>query len=394
MGWLLGIAGALVVFLIGWSAGRRVPRREPAADDAPVSAVAPQFGVGDLLDTHPTGIVVLDERLDIRYRNLAAQQFDGTHVGVLLKAAVDEHAGLSRSQPRSTQTLEIYGPPKTILVVEARPLPKGGAVVFVDDISERRRIDQVRTDFIANVSHELKTPVGALSVLAETLEEDTDPETTRRVVGRMMNEAQRASRTIDDLLELSRIELGSESSVEPVDVGGVIAEALGRVTELARSREIGVAHLGPADAVGAFVVQGDRRQLVSAVGNLVENAVKYSEPGGSVQVRTRRVNESVEISVTDQGPGIPQRDLARVFERFYRVDQARSRMTGGTGLGLSIVRHVATNHGGDIEVESVEGEGSTFTLRLPAPHESHSDASIDSEKLATENNDTTDEGVA
>jgi two-component system sensor histidine kinase SenX3 len=182
----------------------------------------------------------------------------------------------------------------------------------------------------------------------------------------MQGEADRAARTIDDLMELSRVELGGERMVEPVAVAGVIAEAMGRVSELAAQRAIGVSYLATAGQIDDVVVEGDRRQLISAFGNLVENAVKYSEQGGLVQIRARYHPYSVELSVTDQGVGIPQRDLDRIFERFYRVDRARSRATGGTGLGLSIVRHVASSHGGDVRVESTEGEGSTFTLTLPA----------------------------
>jgi two-component system sensor histidine kinase SenX3 len=254
-------------------------------------------------------------------------------------------------------------------VISARPLPHGHSVAFVDDISERRRVEQTRTDFVANISHELKTPVGALSVLAETLIDETDPETISRVVTRMLAETDRASRTIDDLMELSRIEMGAERSDEPVRIADVIRAGVDRVTELAARDGITIASLTTVETdvrqADALIVVADRRQLVSAVGNLIENAVKYSEPGTSVQVRARRVEDWIEISVADQGVGIPQRDLDRVFERFYRVDRARSRTTGGTGLGLSIVRHVASNHGGDVSVASVEGEGSTFVLRLP-----------------------------
>jgi two-component system sensor histidine kinase SenX3 len=249
----------------------------------------------------------------------------------------------------------------------------------VDDISERRRVEQTRTDFVANISHELKTPVGALAVLAETLVDETDPETIARVVTRMLAETDRASRTIDDLMELSRIEMGAERSDEPVRIADVIRAGVDRVTELAARDGITISSLTTVETdarqADALTVFGDWRQLVSAVGNLIENAVKYSEPGTSVQVRARRVDDWIEISVADQGVGIPQRDLDRVFERFFRVDRARSRTTGGTGLGLAIVRHVAGNHGGDVSVTSVEGEGSTFVLRLPisvddtsAPH--------------------------
>jgi len=267
------------------------------------------------------------------------------------------------------RTIELFGPPKMAFVISARPLPHSRSVAFVDDISERRRVEQTRTDFVANISHELKTPVGALSVLAETLVDETDLDTIGRVLTRMLSETDRASRTIDDLMELSRIEIGAERVSEPVRIAEVIRGGVDRVTELAARRDITISTLAPVEPDGtqanAVVVRGDRRQLVSAVGNLVENAVKYSDQGTSVQVRARRVDGWIEISVADQGVGIPQRDLDRVFERFYRVDRARSRTTGGTGLGLAIVRHVATNHGGDVTVSSVEGEGSTFVLRLP-----------------------------
>jgi two-component system sensor histidine kinase SenX3 len=210
--------------------------------------------------------------------------------------------------------------------------------------------------------------VGALSVLAETLEDETDPEIMRRVIGRMQGEAARAARTIDDLLELSRIELGGERSIEPIRLHDVITEAMGRVAELAQQRQVGVSNPMPADRFDDIVLYGDRRQLISALGNLVENGVKYSEPGGLVEVRACYHDGMVDVTVADEGIGIPKRDLDRIFERFYRVDKARSRETGGTGLGLSIVRHVAHHHGGDVAVHSVEGEGSTFTLRLPAHH--------------------------
>jgi two-component system sensor histidine kinase SenX3 len=226
---------------------------------------------------------------------------------------------------------------------------------------------------VANVSHELKTPVGALSVLAETLQDERDPATVQRLAGRMLAEAERAANTIDDLMELSRIELGGDRTVEQVKVADVVAGAIDRVRELARRADITVTALEPVDRMGRrsslLSIDGDRRQLVSALGNLVENAVKYSDPGSSVQVRVRQVDGAVEISVLDHGVGIPANDLDRVFERFYRVDQARSRATGGTGLGLSIVRHVATHHGGSVGVSSIEGEGSTFTLTFPMCHD-------------------------
>jgi two-component system sensor histidine kinase SenX3 len=372
---LLVVAGAVIVFGIGWlvgRAGRSVgvgPDLELSAAE-PIADEPPPISFADLLDEHPTGVVVADADGVIGLRNSAARAMSGTHVGVLLDEAIERHLDTSRLGNPSDEMLEMYGPPKSVFVVAARPLPDGGSVAFVEDISERRRVEQIRTDFVANISHELKTPVGAMSVLAEMLEAETDPETIHRVVLRIMSEAQRASRTLDDLMELSMIELGGDQAAEPVCVTDVIRAAAERVTEMAAQRNIGISTL---DALGtdgvrsdSLVIDGDRRQLVSAVGNLVENAVKYSEPGGVVQIWVNHHADLVEIVVVDQGVGIPQRDLDRVFERFYRVDRARSRATGGTGLGLSIVRHVATRHGGEVVVSSIEGEGSTFTLRLPA----------------------------
>jgi two-component system, OmpR family, sensor histidine kinase SenX3 len=364
---VLVIVSVIAGLLGGWAIGRsrRTERSEPAS----AGDVAPGISLSDVLERHPTGIVIGHPDGHVEYRNEAARRLAGTHAGLIVDEAIERHLTRGRAGTVSDRTIELFGPPKMAFVISARPLPYGRSVVFVDDISERRRVEQTRTDFVTNVSHELKTPLGALSVLAETLVDETDADTISRLVTRMLAETDRASRTIDDLMELSRIEMGAERSDEPVRVVDVICGAVDRVTEMAVHREITISTLAPVGADGtkadALVVRGDRRQLVSAVGNLIENAVKYSESGTSVQVRARRVDGWIEISVSDQGIGIPQRDLDRVFERFYRVDRARSRSTGGTGLGLAIVRHVAGNHGGDVSVTSVEGEGSTFVLRLP-----------------------------
>ncbi len=354
-------------FAAGWSIGRS--RQAHGVELAARDDVARGVSLSDVFERHPTGIVIGDERGQVEYRNEAARRLAGTHAGVLIDEAIERHLTLGRAGTFSDRAIELFGPPKMAFVISAAPLPQGRSVAFVDDISERRRVEQTRTDFVANISHELKTPVGALSVLAETLVDETDLDTIARVVTRMLAETDRASRTIDDLMELSRIEMGAERSDEPVRIADVIRGGVDRVTELAARHEITISTLAPVESEykqgGSLLIRGDRRQLVSAVGNLIENAVKYSESGTSVQVRARRVDDWVEISVADQGVGIPQRDLDRIFERFYRVDRARSRTTGGTGLGLAIVRHVASNHGGDVSVSSIEGEGSTFVLRLP-----------------------------
>jgi len=361
------VAVAVIAATVGWAVGRSRPAQSGQVADN--DAIAGGTSISEVLEQHPTGIVIGDARGGIEYRNGAARRLAGTHAGLLIDEAIDRHLALGRSGTVSDRTIELFGPPKMAFVISARPLPNGSSVAFVEDISDRRRAEQTRTDFVANISHELKTPVGALSVLAETLVDETNPDTIARVITRMLAETDRASRTIDDLMELSRIEMGDERSDERVHVADVISGGVDRAVELAAQREITISTVGPVDPdgteAGSLLIRGDRRQLVSAVGNLVENAVKFSAAGSSVQVRARRVDDWVEISVADRGVGIPQRDLDRIFERFYRVDRARSRTTGGTGLGLAIVRHVAGNHGGDVTVTSVEGEGSTFVLRLP-----------------------------
>jgi two-component system sensor histidine kinase SenX3 len=246
--------------------------------------------------------------------------------------------------------------------VSAVPSTSTGAVITVEDITVRWRLDQVRTDFVANVSHELKTPVGAISVLAETLEGETEDELVKTLVRRMVLESHRMASTIDDLLELSRIELGGEMDVSPVDINDVVRDAIERSQPLASKRRVTVQR---TPSSGDTTILGDRFQVLSAVGNLVDNAIKYSEDNAEVKVLVSASDTHVVIEVIDHGVGIPVASIDRIFERFYRVDRARSRDTGGTGLGLSIVRHVVTNHGGEVNVRSREGEGSTFSLTLP-----------------------------
>ena len=308
------------------------------------------------------GVVVGGPSGQIHYRNRAARALEGTHMGVLVDDAVERLLDTARDGEEVRQSLELYGPPRVAVVVRASPLDGGGSVATIEDVSERRRVDAVRTDFVANISHELKTPVGALAVLAETMADEDDLGVVHRIAARMIDEAHRVSRTIDDLLELSRIELGEEPVRDVVEVLDVVEGAVERSRALAETRRTRIEVLERCEGVK---VLGDRRQLVSALGNLVENAVKYSGVGTSVQVRVHVEGEWVELMVADHGIGIPASDHDRIFERFYRVDKGRGRETGGTGLGLAIVRHVATNHHGDVQVSSQEGEGSTFVLRIP-----------------------------
>ena len=316
------------------------------------------------LDSLTVGVVVASAEGEVLFRNRVASGLTGAlHADVLVDEAIDVHLRGALSGENRRQVIELFGPPSRVVLVAAYPIDEGGALATIEDITERSRLDAVRTDFVANISHELKTPVGALAVLAEALADETEPEVIRRLSLKMVEESIRAGRTIDDLLELSRIELGGEAIKEAVAVGLVIAEAVDRVRTLADRRGVVLRVVEPGDRMK---VLGDRRQIVSALGNLVENAIKYSESGKLVEVSASTDGLNVDMRVRDEGMGIPTRDLDRIFERFYRVDRARSRETGGTGLGLAIVRHVATNHGGDVLVSSVEGEGSTFTLRLQA----------------------------
>ena len=347
------VAGAAVV----WAVARRPARtRDVVAPPSP----GPRWS--DVIDELSVGVVVAGPSGRVYHRNRAAGAFAGTHMGLLVDDTIERLLKCALAGESSRQNLELYGPPRSAMVVTAAPLEGGGAVAMIEDVSERRRVDAVRTDFVANISHELRTPVGALAVLAEALVEEEDLDVVHRVANRMVDEAMRVTRTIDDLLELSRIELGEEPRRDIVDVVDVVEEAIARTRQLAEDRRIEVT---PLELPAGIRINGDRRQLVSALGNLVENAVKYSEPGSSVQVRVRVEGTWVELMVADHGIGIPAVDHRRIFERFYRVDKARSRDTGGTGLGLAIVRHVATNHHGEVQVSSQEGEGSTFVLRIP-----------------------------
>lgn len=249
--------------------------------------------------------------------------------------------------------------------LQVSPLGEGVALMIAQDLSESRRLNDVRRDFVANVSHELKTPVGALSLLAEAIQAaDNDTAQVRKFADRMQLEVRRLTDLVSDLVELSRVQ--SETHVRnlrAVAVSDIIAEAVDAMKLAAQQRDITVA-LSDTSAVGS--VYGDEKQLTTALRNLVSNAINYSPPNTRVGVGARLVGDTVEISVTDQGPGISDADQERVFERFYRVDPARSRETGGTGLGLAIVKHVCANHGGDCTVWSQLGEGATFTLHLPA----------------------------
>ncbi|MDQ4068478.1 MAG: ATP-binding protein [Actinomycetota bacterium] len=345
-----------------------VERRHADAEERALRAAAEAAWLRDAIDALPHAVVVCDTKGDVVLRNRRSVDLDvGRHGAVLVERAVEEVVEAGGGTRAVTQTLELHGPPPRTLEVTATPIGRSdrpaGTVVLVDDVSELRRLEAVRRDFVANVSHELRTPVGAMAVLAETLAEETDPVVLRRLAERITAEAERAGQLIAGLLDLSRIEAGGLHDREKLDVAAVVGAAVARVEPLADQLGVELRALPGAD--GLFV-EGDEHQLVSAVTNLLENGVKYSDERSVVEVATAASDGWVDIVVRDGGIGIPSKDLERVFERFYRVDRARSRDTGGTGLGLAIVRHVATNHGGKVLVESQEGVGSTFTLHLPA----------------------------
>lgn len=334
----------------------------PEPSDAPDDDLFARLS--QAVDQIEQGVIVADADGADLFRNRVAQSYTEARDGlVLVEAAVQDELVEALAGRSVRREVDLFGPPAQSFVVSAYPFAEGdGALVLVEDRSLQRRTETVRRDFVANISHELKTPIGALGLLAETIREEPDPDVVARLSSRMITEADRASRTVDDLLELSRIEFGDDAEMADLAAAEVIGEAVGRISSAAEHAGIDLQVASDPQVR----LLGDRRQLVSAVFNLLDNAVKYSPAGAQVMVRAECGGDGrVRLSVADDGVGIPRRDLDRIFERFYRVDRARSRGTGGTGLGLAIVRHVASNHGGEVEVESTEGVGSTFTLTLP-----------------------------
>ncbi len=318
------------------------------------------------IDSMVEAVMVYDgDGVMLEHNAAAAPYLEARHGDALVGAALGDLIRVALTGEAATTTLELFGPPKRWVVLSTTPVSTDSGpvvVAMVEDITDRRLLEAVRTDFVANISHELKTPVGAIALLAETLEVETDPAVSERLAGRIHVEALRVGRTIEDLLELSRIESTTSRSADSVDLCAIVREAITRLRPAAEQAGV---ELAISTSHDCLLVAGDRRQLQSAVTNLLDNSVKYSDPGSSVEVFTELVDSMVRVQIIDHGIGIPSRDLERIFERFYRVDQARSRETGGTGLGLAIVRHIVSNHGGTIEVDSRLGEGSTFTLRFP-----------------------------
>ncbi|GAA0985368.1 ATP-binding protein [Acrocarpospora macrocephala] len=367
---LLASFAAMGGFLVGTLVMMAIRRQsEPVREPEPVDdSLAP--GVASVLAVLPSSAVVLDREDRVLRASSAARAYGLVRADALMAA---ELLALARKVRRDGEIREgeievpgrKFGQESTTFAVRVAPLGSTGQVlVLAEDQTERLRVEAVRRDFVANVSHELKTPVGALSLLAETIQDAADdPEAVTRFAGRMQHEAARLTYLVQDLITLSRIQ-GAEAipTPGPVPVDEAVHEAIDRCNTKAASKDITLV----AGGTEGLNVWGDDELLVTALRNLIDNAVAYSPEHTRVVVSARPAGEAVEVSVSDQGIGIPEGAQERIFERFFRVDAARSRATGGTGLGLAIVKHVAVAHGGEVTVWSKEGSGSTFTLRLPA----------------------------
>jgi two-component system, OmpR family, sensor histidine kinase SenX3 len=333
-----------------------------------VSSSAVPDGVDQVIDAIDSAGLVLDPSNNVVKSSSKAYTYGLVAGGLLVHEEIrDIVAGVrltGESQSRDvTLARGPFGDASIHLEVQVARLGSRYVLVIAEDRTDAFRLEEMRRDFIANISHELKTPIGAIALLSEALEPASDdPEQVRRFAKRMGAEANRLTRITREIIELSRLQATDIlATAQQVDIDGVISSAVDQNHVVADAR-------GMTLAVGGtkrVQVTGDETLLTLAVNNLIANAIQYSPDGSRIGIGVHHDDGVVELVVTDQGIGIPDEDLPRVFERFFRVDQARSRNTGGTGLGLSIVKHVVQNHGGDIRAWSQVGQGSTFTIRLP-----------------------------
>ncbi|GGL33126.1 two-component sensor histidine kinase [Phycicoccus endophyticus] len=362
LGGLAGLGiGAAAVLAARWS--ERSLAEGPPPEDPPLAR-----GVGDVLAVLRSIAIVLDSSDAVVKASAPALTYGLVRHGELVHHELRHIARQVRRDGviREAELDLARGPnPDGSVVMRVRVAPLGVSHVLVlaEDHTHARRVEEVRRDFVANVSHELKTPVGGISLLAEAvLDAKEDPEAVTRFAERIRVESTRLGRLVQEIVDLSRLQV-ADTLHEPqlVDIGAVVLEAVDRVRVAAEAKSIDLGLATERD----LRVFGDGELLVTAVANLLTNAINYSEARTKVGIGARKVGETVEIAVTDQGQGIPAAEQERIFERFYRVDAARSRATGGTGLGLAIVKHVCANHGGEVTVWSEEGRGSTFTMRLP-----------------------------
>ncbi|WP_208786709.1 MULTISPECIES: sensor histidine kinase [Pseudarthrobacter] len=367
---LIGVIAGLVGLSLGTFGvlAFRVSEKQRQLVDVYIDELTLPKGAAEVLAVVGRAFVVVDAVDGVVRASPAAYAY-GLVRGhtVVHKELLDMTAGVRRDGVILEKKLELprgpLGQGTIVVQVRAAMLGEEYILLLADDRTEITRTEEIRNDFVANVSHELKTPVGAISLLAEALESSADDEeAVRRFAKRMHKESGRLAALVQDIIELSRLQ-GASVSQEgtAVDINAVIAEAVDRSQLPAESKKIQIVVGERVDAT----VFGDRDLLVTALRNLIDNAIRYSPENTRVGVGVRAKDGLIAVSVTDQGEGMTPEDQERVFERFYRVDSARSRHTGGTGLGLSIVKHVASNHGGEVTLWSRPGQGSTFTLRLP-----------------------------
>lgn len=352
-------AGLVMLFYAASRHGERVSRVVNSSVPEGVQQVINVLrSAGVVID--PSNTVIMHSEGAAAMGLIAQQRL--THESMQLLVNEVRHSGET-----TVRELEVpkgpFGSATLILAVRVARLGTRYVLLLAEDFTEAHRLNAVRRDFIANISHELKTPIGAVSLLAEALEASArEPEQVKRFAKRLSKESERLTGITSEIIELSRLQSADAlTTPKRIELDGVIAAAIDQ-------------HRVKAESVGTQVVSGgeagvevfgDESMLVAAVQNLISNAIVYSPPRSRVGVGVNVADGIVEVAVTDQGIGMEPEDLDRVFERFYRVDQARSRHTGGTGLGLAIVKHVAENHGGEVRVWSKPGRGSTFTLRLP-----------------------------
>jgi signal transduction histidine kinase len=355
-----------------WFRSRLGQERRRATDteavlDSQLRAETDQVEVrGLILRSMEEGVLLFDGEGRLAFANSAlAEHLNGAPGDLEALFPIELQRAVRRA---ATSTLPVRvevetGSPSRWLRGTAQAVGGDGSVLLVvRDVTDARRLEAIRRDFVANASHELKTPVASMRAAAETLRHGAieDPPAALRFTEQLEREAMRLSRIVSDLLDLSRLETGSELA-ERVRLDGVAADEVERLEDQAKEAGVELSRSTDPDAT----VMGSGRDLALLARNLIDNAIRYTPEGGHVDVRVRLDGDEAVLSVSDTGLGIPQRDLPRIFERFYRVDRARSRETGGTGLGLAIVKHVAENHGGEVTVTSELAAGSTFEVRLP-----------------------------
>lgn len=368
-GWLIVVA--VLALGVGALLGGLATREGPRIASAPPPDTLMDSLIPVLAALRST-IVILDDDDEVLRASPSAYTFNLVRDDAVCQREVADmvarvrDSGATEDADLAVARGRVAGAGQFFLHVRVAPIGSGRVLVMAEDRTGVRRLEDTRRDFIANISHELKTPVGALSLLAETIESNAeDPEFVRNFAQRMSQEATRLGVLVQEIIELSRLQEGDAlASPEPVSLDDVVAEAVDRVGVAARASDITLV----AGGTKGLFVRGDAELIGTAVCNLLDNAIRYSEPRTGVSVGVGLDPDDpdlVRIAVVDQGIGIAKEDQERVFERFYRVDRARSRATGGTGLGLSIVKHVAADHGGTVELWSTPGRGSTFTLVLP-----------------------------